>query len=350
MKSNRIGTTYHINQSDVDKEARGHGEHPLGHVLGLPESNAKDHANEAQDTSQQVVVDGRFHRHARLYENGKVAQLVRQFMTENGQRGREATGKILGKGGANGHAISEVVQAIAHDNHPGHGTKGFRRRMNVPVAVTVSVVGRFVLSQDDSDMIILVFRIVCSIHRIAIQIRDNGVVVLALSWLVLLVAIVLVIVVVVVVVHLHTVGVQGGEQRFGSGGHVVGSLVIVSQAIGSIAASARRRGGSLHSSRQVHPLALLVVHCDLVIAVGIRAVLLLADLVPRHRVVDGGVRIAHHLRTRWLLRLLLLHTLSPLGDHGERVLCRVEENDAAQAAQSLHDHAPFILASQRLSN
>jgi len=32
------------------------------------------------------------------------------------------------------------------------------------------------------------------------------------------------------------------------------------------------------------------------------------------------------------------------------MLGHVKEDDAAQAAQPLHDHAPFVLACQRLSN
>ena len=71
-----------------------------------------------------------------------LTQLMGKFMTKYGDGCRKPCGDGGGKGGANGHSVGEVVNSIAHDNHPSDGAHVCRdvvRMTMVPMPVTVTV-------------------------------------------------------------------------------------------------------------------------------------------------------------------------------------------------------------------
>jgi len=67
---------------------------------------------------EKVVEDGLLDRHAGLEEHGEVADLVRQFVAEDRDRGWEAGHETLGEGRTHGKAVRKVVDAVAYDDHP----------------------------------------------------------------------------------------------------------------------------------------------------------------------------------------------------------------------------------------
>ena len=74
---------------------------------------------------KEVVNQGLSHRHAGAKEDGKVAQLVRQFFAHDGQRDADARRDRLVEGGAQRQAVDEIVESVAKDDHPGQ--RGDRR-------------------------------------------------------------------------------------------------------------------------------------------------------------------------------------------------------------------------------
>lgn len=73
---------------------------------------------------------------------------MRQFVTEDGKSGAEATSDVSRKGGTDGHAVGEIVESVTHDNHPCHRRHGLRGRVHMTVRVRVAVVRVLMLSED----------------------------------------------------------------------------------------------------------------------------------------------------------------------------------------------------------
>ena len=62
-----------------------------------------------------------FHGHARVEEHGKVSEFVRELFAEDGQADADPGQGGLREGGPDAQAVDEVVDAVAKDDHPGHG-------------------------------------------------------------------------------------------------------------------------------------------------------------------------------------------------------------------------------------
>ena len=63
-------------------------------------------------------------------------------MAEYGDGGGEAGGDGGGKSGADSHSVGEIVNAVAHDDHPSHGADVGRHVVGVTVmsvAMTVTM-------------------------------------------------------------------------------------------------------------------------------------------------------------------------------------------------------------------
>ena len=77
---------------------------------------------------------------------------MRQLVAEDGHRGGESAGQAGRERGADGHAVGEVVQAVADNHHPGHGAGRAARLVDVAVRVRVTVMAVLVLVDDDREV------------------------------------------------------------------------------------------------------------------------------------------------------------------------------------------------------
>ena len=73
---------YHVHQSHIKEHASGYSKDPVCDVMRvLAHSYADQHANVGHERGQQVVDDGLFHRHPRLYQHSKITCRHRRLTT-----------------------------------------------------------------------------------------------------------------------------------------------------------------------------------------------------------------------------------------------------------------------------
>ena len=79
--------------------------------------------------------------HARVKQDGKVAEFVGEFFADDGDGDADAGKDGLGEGGADRQTVDEVVQSIAEDDHPGYrGDVGAAAAGNIVRVAVVTVV------------------------------------------------------------------------------------------------------------------------------------------------------------------------------------------------------------------
>lgn len=67
-------------------------------------------------------------------------------MAEDSDSGAEAAGNVRRESSPDGHSISEVVESVSHDDHPGDRGHRLRSRMHMSVSVRMAVVYIFMFS------------------------------------------------------------------------------------------------------------------------------------------------------------------------------------------------------------
>lgn len=72
------------------------------------------------------------------YCHGLCTYLVRQLVTKDGDRRAEAAGDAVGERGPDGQPVTEVVNSVPEDDHPGYGRHGVRHLGQVGVSMTMT--------------------------------------------------------------------------------------------------------------------------------------------------------------------------------------------------------------------
>lgn len=75
-----------------------------------------------------------------------ITKFVRKLVAEDSNSGAEAAGNVRRESSPDGHSISEVVESVSHDDHPGDRGHGLRSRMHMSVSVRMAVVYIFMFS------------------------------------------------------------------------------------------------------------------------------------------------------------------------------------------------------------
>lgn len=73
------------------------------------------------------------------YCHGLCTYLVRQLVTKDGDRRAEAAGDAVGEGGPDGQPVTEVVNSVPEDDHPGYGRYGVRHLGQVRMSMTMTM-------------------------------------------------------------------------------------------------------------------------------------------------------------------------------------------------------------------